>query len=152
MMTGAGVNRLIGREHEVEELVTALDDALAGNGGLVMLVGEPGIGKTRLTQELISTASDCGAMTAVGACYEGGTTPPYWAWTQAIRSLLIDPVDAVLNALEPRAAVIVESIPEISDMFPDIAPPTAVDPGKPAFDSSIRLRHFLKKLPSINRS
>ena len=38
----------VGRQSEIGELVAALDDALAGRGRLVMLVGEPGIGKTRI--------------------------------------------------------------------------------------------------------
>ncbi|MCI0794977.1 MAG: ATP-binding protein, partial [Chloroflexi bacterium] len=37
----------VGREKELAELTAALEDALAGQGRLVMLVGEPGIGKTR---------------------------------------------------------------------------------------------------------
>ena len=44
----------VGRQREMGELVSALDDALAGNGRLVMLVGEPGIGKTRTAEELAS--------------------------------------------------------------------------------------------------
>ena len=73
------------------ELTTALDGALEGHGGLVMLVGEPGIGKTRLTEELTAVARDRDALVAWGACYEDGGTPPYWPWTQAIRSLLTEP-------------------------------------------------------------
>ena len=42
----------VGRQRELGELVSALDDAMSGKGRLVMLVGEPGIGKTRLAQEL----------------------------------------------------------------------------------------------------
>ena len=42
----------VGRQREIDALSSALDDALAGHGRLVMLVGEPGIGKTRTAQEL----------------------------------------------------------------------------------------------------
>ena len=66
----------VGRVQEMAELKVALDDALVGRGGLVMLVGEPGIGKTRLTEELTASARDRGALVAGGACYEGGSTPP----------------------------------------------------------------------------
>ncbi len=41
----------IGRKPELAVLTAALDDALAGRGQMVMLAGEPGIGKTRLAQE-----------------------------------------------------------------------------------------------------
>ena len=42
----------VGRQREMAELTSALDDALSDHGRLVMLVGEPGIGKTRTAQEL----------------------------------------------------------------------------------------------------
>ena len=51
----------VGRQREMAELAAALDDALSGQGRLVMLVGEPGIGKTRTTQELASYAENRGA-------------------------------------------------------------------------------------------
>ena len=50
----------IGRQKELAVLVGALDDALSGKGQLVMLAGEPGIGKTRLAHEL-TTLADVGA-------------------------------------------------------------------------------------------
>ena len=47
---------LVGREHELRELTAALDAAVTGNGRIVMLAGEPGIGKTRLAEELSALA------------------------------------------------------------------------------------------------
>ena len=47
----------VGRQREMGELKAALDDAMASHGRLVMLVGEPGIGKTRTAQELASALS-----------------------------------------------------------------------------------------------
>ena len=52
------------------ELTSALDDALAGEGRLVMLAGEPGIGKARTAQELASYAEEKGAVVLWGWCYE----------------------------------------------------------------------------------
>jgi predicted ATPase len=92
MTSGVELDRFVGRDREFGELTNSLDGALAGNGGLVMLVGEPGIGKTRLTEELGRVALERGALVGMGACYDGGSTPPYWAWTQVIRSLLVNPV------------------------------------------------------------
>ncbi len=51
----------VGRRREMDELMGALDDALAGRGRLVMLAGEPGIGKTRTAQELAAQAEQLGA-------------------------------------------------------------------------------------------
>ena len=76
----------IGRQQEMAVLAAALDDAVAGRGRLVMLAGEPGIGKTRLAQELASRAESLGAQLLWGRCYEHAGAPPYWPWVQPIRS------------------------------------------------------------------
>ena len=70
----------VGRDRELGELRTALDDAVSGEGRLVMLAGEPGIGKTRITQELASYAEQQGAQALWGWCYEEGSLPylPLW--------------------------------------------------------------------------
>jgi len=68
----------IGRQQEMAVLAAALDDSLAGRGQMVMLAGEPGIGKTRLAQELVTHAEGLGAQTLWGWCYEHAGAPPYW--------------------------------------------------------------------------
>ncbi len=138
----------VGREREMAELNAALENALEGRGGIVMLVGEPGIGKTRMTEELAIVASDRGARATRGACYEGGSAPPYWPWTRAIRSLLIEPSEATLGALESRAAVIAEIIPEIKNMMPDLTPASEVDPEQARFRLFDTVTSFLSELAS----
>ena len=76
----------VGRQREMGELTVALEDALSGQGRLVILVGEPGIGKTRTAQELASHAEGLGAQVLWGRCYEEEGAPPYWPWVQSIRS------------------------------------------------------------------
>ena len=73
----------VGREKELERLRNAFDAALAGRGGLVMLVGEPGIGKTRTTEELEAYARERGATVLWGRAHESSGAPPYWPWIQA---------------------------------------------------------------------
>jgi hypothetical protein len=51
----------VGRQREMGELKAALEDALSGQGRLVMLAGEPGIGKTRTAQEVMKSAALAGA-------------------------------------------------------------------------------------------
>ncbi|TAK73946.1 MAG: hypothetical protein EPO16_11665, partial [Dehalococcoidia bacterium] len=72
----------VGREKELERLRGALDTALLGRGSLVMLVGEPGIGKTRTTQELETYARMRGALVLWGGAYESSGAPPYRPWVQ----------------------------------------------------------------------
>ena len=62
--------KFVGRQREMETLSGALADAISGQGRLVMLAGEPGIGKTRTAQELASRAEALGAQVLWGWCYE----------------------------------------------------------------------------------
>ena len=68
--------------------MAALDDAMSGQGRLVMLAGEPGIGKTRTAQELATLAEQRGAQVLWGRCYEEAGAPPYWPWVQSIGSFV----------------------------------------------------------------
>ena len=97
----------VGRQREMAELRTALDAAMAGRGQMVMLSGEPGIGKTRLAQELASRAESLGAQVMWGWCYEHAGAPPYWPYVQPIRSY-IETADAqqlrLQMALQPLSS------------------------------------------------
>jgi hypothetical protein len=77
----------VGRASELDELRVALADAQEGHGALILLSGEPGIGKTRLMQELSREAGERGWRVAAGRCWEEGGAPAYWPWIQAVRSL-----------------------------------------------------------------
>jgi predicted ATPase len=59
-MTALTGGAFVGRQREMGELKTALEDALSGQGRLVMLAGEPGIGKTRMAQEVAAYAEQRG--------------------------------------------------------------------------------------------
>ena len=87
-MSGVAFNRpeIIGRQRERQFLRNLLASAIAGQGGLVLVSGEAGIGKTTLIDELITHARDAGALVLTGGCYDLTTTPPYGPWTEAIRA------------------------------------------------------------------
>jgi serine/threonine protein kinase len=68
---------LIGREAERNELLRHLDEALAGRGSMVMIGGEPGIGKTHLITAFLEEARRRGAYANIGHCYEMEGSPPY---------------------------------------------------------------------------
>ena len=71
-LTAAADDRipLIGREQEFAELKRALEEAMVGRGSLVMVGGEPGIGKTHLTAAILEEAARRGAFAVIGHCYE----------------------------------------------------------------------------------
>src|SRR5260221_7819790 len=80
-----------GRGRELEELERGLDEAMAGVGGLFLLVGEPGIGKTRIGDEVGRRAKERGFAVHWGRCWEVGGAPAFWPWIQIFRSMLRDP-------------------------------------------------------------
>src|SRR4051812_34442063 len=86
-MTERGVSSrpFIGRARELAELEEALDEAAAGRGGLVVVTGDPGIGKTRLLQELSGRAAGDWLVLS-GRCWEEGGAPAYWPWIQVVRA------------------------------------------------------------------
>jgi predicted ATPase len=80
----SGAPALVGREREWATLGEALAAALAGHGGLVLIGGEAGIGKTTLAERALAEAQQRGAMVLVGRCYDLSETPPYGPWAEAL--------------------------------------------------------------------
>jgi class 3 adenylate cyclase len=72
----------VGRQKELERLRKAFDEAFAGRGGIVMLVGEPGIGKTRAAHEVETYARVRGAQSLWGRAHESSGVPAYWPWME----------------------------------------------------------------------
>ena len=80
----------VGRARELAALDDALSDALGGRGRVLLIGGEPGIGKSRLIEELAARARGREAQVLVGRCWEAGGAPAYWPWVQALRGSLHD--------------------------------------------------------------
>ncbi len=76
---------LVGRHAELAVLDALVAQTAAGAGGIVLLAGEPGVGKTRLAREAAERVS--GAMVSWGACRESEGAPPLWPWMQVLRQL-----------------------------------------------------------------
>src|SRR5579863_8488181 len=83
----------VGRERELAELISACESGADSEAHLFLISGEPGIGKTRLADELASRAKARGMNVLWGRCWEGDGAPAYWPWIQVIRGLLgaLDP-------------------------------------------------------------
>jgi DNA-binding SARP family transcriptional activator len=124
--TEAWRGAFVGREAELEQLVGGLDDALAGRGRLFLIVGEPGIGKSRLAEELIGHARSRGAEVLIGRCWEAGGAPAYWPWVQSLRAHVRESDPAALRSqLGAGAADIAQIVPELRLQLPDLPdPPT----------------------------
>ncbi|QJY48411.1 BTAD domain-containing putative transcriptional regulator [Pseudonocardia broussonetiae] len=100
-----GRGTFVGRERELGALRAHVADAAAGRGGVVLLRGEPGIGKTRLLAELASAAEAGGACVLTGRCPEGGALP-FHPFAEALgRHGTDDPaVAALVSAGGPEGA------------------------------------------------
>ena len=89
----------IGRRPEIEILRSQLGHAMLGHGQIVMLVGEPGIGKSRLVQEFQQSTLAEGVLTREGRCAPYGTHVPYFPAIEIVQAMLVKelhPEDAVV--------------------------------------------------------
>ncbi|HEV3496732.1 MAG TPA: BTAD domain-containing putative transcriptional regulator, partial [Actinomycetes bacterium] len=77
---------LIGRDQELGALLAALEES-ADDARFVVVEGEPGIGKTRLTEELRGVALSRGSIAVWGRSDEGGAAPALWPWLPPLRTI-----------------------------------------------------------------
>ena len=143
---GIAEDLFVGRHAEMEELRATLHSTVSGRGRLVMLVGEPGAGKTRTSLQLAEYAAREGAQVLWGRCYENPGAPPYWPWVQIIRAYLhqteADVVRQTIGAGGPNVA---EIVPELRDWLPEIEPSAALeDPDQARFRLFDSITNFLK--------
>src|SRR5215208_5758462 len=114
----------VGRDAELSVLSEALDAAAAGRGRMALVAGEPGIGKTRLAEELAAVARRRGVRVLWGRCYEGEGAPAFWPWVEVLRAALrVSDAGSLRAALGPGAASIAPLVPEVLDLLPDLPDP-----------------------------
>jgi tetratricopeptide (TPR) repeat protein len=114
-------NAFVGRDRELAELRAGLDDVSAGHGRLFLLSGEPGIGKTRLAEEISNDASARGMRAVWGRCWEGGGAPAYWPFIQILRSCVDERDSEKLETiLGSGASEIARLIPELKLSLPSL--------------------------------
>src|SRR5881296_2388230 len=100
----------VGRHYELVELRAGLEDAVAGRGRFFLVVGEPGIGKTRLVEELAREAANRGHHVLWGRCWEGEGAPAYWPWIQIVRAYAEDADPSTLSSAMGRGAANVAQV------------------------------------------
>jgi class 3 adenylate cyclase len=125
----SGRTPYVGREAERADLRRRLEEALAGKGSLVMIGGEPGVGKTRIAEELMAEAAERGMLAFIGHCYEQEGAPPYIPFVEMIETATrtVDP-EALRNALGDSAPEVAKLLPGLRKLFPDIPQPPELPP------------------------
>ncbi len=124
---------LVGRQHELTVLDGCLEAAIAGNPQLMVCRGEPGIGKTRLAEELVTAATAKGVPAVWGRGVEADGAPPYWPWRQLLRATA-EVVDVSALAETYRLT------PYISRLLPEIFP--TAEPGVDTGSAEDRFKQF----------
>jgi DNA-binding SARP family transcriptional activator len=146
-----GPGPFVGRERELRELLGGLDQALAGKGRLFLISGEPGIGKSRLIEQLASHARGRGAEVLVGRCWEAGGAPAFWPWVEAIRTYVRDRDPELLRGELGRGASDVAQIaPELNELYGELPAPPSSDPEGARFRLFEATASFLRAA-SVNR-
>lgn len=119
----------LGRRREMRELDLHLERACAGQGTLLLLLGDPGIGKTRTARELAKLAQQRGCRVWWGRCWKGESAPAYWPWIQIFRACLDDLRD------ETQDSPLRETLPHLAQLVPDLV--AQLDVGAPTIATSV---------------
>ncbi len=135
----AGRGALIGRDAEVSAFRVALDETTRGSARMLSLVGDAGVGKSRLVTALVADARARGARVIVGRSYENERMLPVAPWIDALRAVRLTAEDDAVRALDPvwRA--------ELSRLLPEIGSP----PVTPSADDRMRLFEAVTKLAEV---
>ncbi len=121
--------RLVDREDELATLKNALESMLSGKGQVVLVAGEPGIGKTRLAEELLVYARLRSCLAVSGRCYEQEVNVPYLPFSEALRGAVqAIPEDRVAALAGPHAPEVVKLTPELAQRIPGLSPSPPLEP------------------------
>lgn len=111
----------VGRRQELNQLLLGLEQAQTGRGKVLSLVGEPGIGKTRLASEFALLARERGARVfwAFALRHLGVETPPYWLWTHLLRQTVsADGLSGMWNPQSQEVPAAINDIAEVPELSP----------------------------------
>lgn len=146
------LNAFVGREREMDILCATLEETLAGHGRAAVLLGEPGIGKTRLASELTAYAREQDMRILTGRCPDSDGIPPYWPWVQIVRTYVTErDVRQLRTEMGVGAADLAQVIAAVRERLPDLAPSPRLEPAQERFRFFDSLTTLFKKVKTIKR-
>jgi len=120
---------LIGRAAEQATLLDGLQQARHGRGGLVLLYGEAGSGKSRLAEEALCVARRLGLQTLTGRCSEQGGAPALTPYVEIVEEASrLMPATAFRAAVGDGAPELARLVPALHRLWPDMAAPLELAP------------------------
>ncbi|MGZ3356135.1 MAG: ATP-binding protein, partial [Isosphaeraceae bacterium] len=126
---GSTLTSFVGRQEEVTQLRRCLEAAIRGQGSLVLVAGEPGVGKTRLVSELAIDTADRGLQVLTGRAYETEGMPPYLPFIEALNQRIRGRTPEELREdLGETAPHVAKLVPALRQCLPDVREPPALDP------------------------
>jgi len=131
---------LVGRATEIGRLREVLNRAWEGHGQVAALIGEAGVGKSRLLAELAAEAVALGGRVLVGRCYEAEQILPFAAWVDALRAGRVDADKDFLEGLNPLWR------PELARLLPELG----VSGHRPG-QSPVDYRHLFESVAQLVR-
>ena len=119
----------VGRETERTELEARLGEAIRGRGSLMLLGGEPGVGKTRLAEQILDAGLRHRCLPLTGRCYEMGGAEPFIPFVEVLEQTAERlPAAELRDALGDAAPEVARLLPDLRSRFPDIPPPLEMSP------------------------
>jgi predicted ATPase len=103
---------LVGRERELARILAALETRASGGGQFVLVSGEPGVGKSRLAQEVLVGARERGDQVLVGRCFDQHRSVPFFPFVEAFEAALLQAPAPLQNEARRRW-------PELAHLLPD---------------------------------
>jgi DNA-binding winged helix-turn-helix (wHTH) protein/predicted ATPase len=123
---------MVGREHELASLIGGLDDAAARRGRLFLICGEPGVGKTRLADEVATVAEAKRMALMVGHCSEHDEAVAYLPFVEILESFVERPQsqNRLRAALGPEASELARLLPKLRNILPGVPPSRSLPPAQ----------------------
>jgi DNA-binding winged helix-turn-helix (wHTH) protein len=122
---------MVGRERELASLLDGLDDAASRRGRLFLISGEPGVGKTRLADEVAAVAGAQRMALMVGHCSEHDEAVAYLPFVEILENFTVaSNLGTLRTALGGQGPELARLLPKLKNLVPELPPPLVLPPAQ----------------------